>query len=230
MKRLSSSVNIALPANWRGIRPVSLREALIQENVSLTDGTDNDRLKVRYILLEAHRQNISSEYLTRWALLDLCDRLSFMDTPPEEPFQLPPLAGKAPIERELHGVPFSDYLQLENLWQGFLSSGAPEALTKMSELIWKGQTQFVPADLYLVILWYSGLKAHFAVMFSSLFRPAGNNTDIDMRRIMTAEIRALTGGDITKENAVLAADTWTALTELDAKACEAEEWRSKYKS
>lgn len=40
---------------------------------------------------------------------------------------------------------------------------------------------------------------------------------------MNAEIRALTGGDITKLEAVLSADTLDALTELNAKAREARE-------
>ena len=40
---------------------------------------------------------------------------------------------------------------------------------------------------------------------------------------MNAEIRALTQGDITKTTAVLQTDTLTALTELDAKAAEAQE-------
>ena len=45
---------------------------------------------------------------------------------------------------------------------------------------------------------------------------------------MNAEIRALTGGDITKENQVLSMDCWRALTELNEKAREAQEWNEKY--
>ena len=45
---------------------------------------------------------------------------------------------------------------------------------------------------------------------------------------MNAQIRALTDGDITKESAVLEKDCWRALTELDAKAREAEEFRKRY--
>ena len=43
-----------------------------------------------------------------------------------------------------------------------------------------------------------------------------------LRQSMNAQIRALTSGDITKEEAVLSMDTWRALTELDAKAKEVE--------
>jgi hypothetical protein len=40
---------------------------------------------------------------------------------------------------------------------------------------------------------------------------------------MNTQIRALTGGDITKEEQVLDMDCWRALTELDAKAKDYEE-------
>jgi uncharacterized protein YbjQ (UPF0145 family) len=46
---------------------------------------------------------------------------------------------------------------------------------------------------------------------------------------MNAQIRALTGGDITKDEAVLSMDTWRALTELDAKAKEVEDIKRQTK-
>ena len=51
----------------------------------------------------------------------------------------------------------------------------------------------------------------------------------ELRQAMNAQIRALTGGDITKEAAILQMDCWRALTELDAKAREAEEMRNQLK-
>ena len=50
-----------------------------------------------------------------------------------------------------------------------------------------------------------------------------------LRTAMNAQIRALTGGDITKEEAVLSMDTWRALTELDAKAKEVEDIKRQTK-
>ena len=41
--------------------------------------------------------------------------------------------------------------------------------------------------------------------------------------------RALTDGDITKQQAVFETDCWAALTELDEKAREAEEFKQKTK-
>ena len=48
-----------------------------------------------------------------------------------------------------------------------------------------------------------------------------------LRQAMNAQIRALTGGDITKEEQILQMDCHRALTELDAKAREAEEMRKQ---
>ena len=50
-----------------------------------------------------------------------------------------------------------------------------------------------------------------------------------LRTAMNAQIRALTGGDITKEEAVLSMDTWRAFTELDAKAKEVEDIKRQTK-
>jgi hypothetical protein len=46
---------------------------------------------------------------------------------------------------------------------------------------------------------------------------------------MNTQIRALTGGDITKEQQVLEMDCWRALTELNAKAADQEEIERKTK-
>jgi uncharacterized protein YbjQ (UPF0145 family) len=45
---------------------------------------------------------------------------------------------------------------------------------------------------------------------------------------MNAQIRALTKGDITKEQEILNMDTWRALTELNAQAREYQEITAKY--
>ena len=50
-----------------------------------------------------------------------------------------------------------------------------------------------------------------------------------LRESTNAMIRALTGGDITKEEQILKMDTWRALTELDAKAKEADDLRKATK-
>lgn len=83
---------------------------------------------------------------------------------------------------------------------------------------------------YAILHWYNGLKTYFADMFPDLFRrlrTTEQDEQPDLREAMLAQIRALTGGDVTKESDVLNVDTWTALAELDAKAREAKEFAKK---
>ena len=57
-----------------------------------------------------------------------------------------------------------------------------------------------------------------------------SNLYAQLRDSTNAQIRALTGGDVTKEEAIKKMDTHRALTELDAKARESEEYRKHSKS
>lgn len=86
----------------------------------------------------------------------------------------------------------------------------------------------------------AALKQYFAQLFNNFYQPAPTNnggslgdeqTDLfrQLRDSTNAQIRAFTGGDITKEATIMKMDTWRALTELDAKAKEAEEYRKAIK-
>ena len=52
----------------------------------------------------------------------------------------------------------------------------------------------------------------------------------ELQQNMNTQIRALTGGDITKEKEVLEMDCWRALTELEAKAVDYEDMKKHSKS
>ena len=74
-------------------------------------------------------------------------------------------------------------------------------------------------------------------MFTHFFRmeqvSANNPTALSFQQLqqnMNTQIRALTGGDITKEKEVLEMDCWRALTELEAKAIDYEELQKTTKS
>ena len=82
----------------------------------------------------------------------------------------------------------------------------------------------------MIIQWWAQLKTLFGVHFPNFFKPAEDGGVADMTQIMNNQIRALTEGDVTKENEILALDTWRALTELDAKAKEAEDFKLKTKT
>ncbi len=95
------------------------------------------------------------------------------------------------------------------------------------------------AELVSVFYWFASLKQYFAMLFPHFFQPLnGQDTNLlatqslfnQLRESTNAQIRALTGGDVTKEEAIKKMDTHRALTELDAKAREAEEYRNLSKS
>lgn len=91
------------------------------------------------------------------------------------------------------------------------------------------------AFLNSVFFWISALKDLLAREFPDFFRPVSSEDENKNllgpsaslgRRIIdanNAQLRALTKGDITKENEILSLDTWRALTELNAQAKEYEE-------
>ena len=92
-----------------------------------------------------------------------------------------------------------------------------------------GVTVIDDAELTNCIMWFSYVKKQFSQLFRHFFKPApSGGKNVDWLEQMNAQIRALTDGDITKEDAVLEKDCWRALTELDAKAHEAEKFRKKY--
>ncbi|WP_334641520.1 hypothetical protein [Segatella copri] len=90
--------------------------------------------------------------------------------------------------------------------------------------------KFEPYELLGVFMWFSSVKEYFAANFPHFFRPAREGGELrreDILPAMQAQIRALTDGDVTKLQAVYNTDCWAALTELDNKAREAEEFRKR---
>ena len=86
-----------------------------------------------------------------------------------------------------------------------------------------------PVEVMGAFLWFMWVKQNFSASFPHLFKPASGDGDYDMTEAMNAQIRALTGGDITKEGQIKDSDVWRALTELDAKAREADELDKRLK-
>lgn len=161
-------------------------------------------------------------------LAELLTALDFIDVPGDVPVRLECWGRARAVDAELHGVNFGTYVQIENLYQGFLQSREPEALRSLAVLLYPGiRLKELPgAFVHNILQWMVQLKALFSQMWPHFFKPAtGKETASSMLEVMNAEVRALTGGDISKEEVVFASDCWRALTELDFKAKEAEEMR-----
>ena len=139
-------------------------------------------------------------------------------------------------------MPFEQYLYVDNLFQGYLNTQSDELLLQIAQVLYASDdVKPTKAHLVGIFYWMASLKQYFAVQFPNFYRPASNNSDGNLlgnsqpdiyrqlRDSTNAMIRALTGGDITKESTIMKMDTWRALTELDAKTREAEELRKATK-
>lgn len=166
------------------------------------------------------------------------DQLSWLQEPGIVPVRLQELTSKdwqrvTALPADLHGVKFSSYLIAENCYQGVLMSRTEEAVQQLASTLYPGLERKLEAwEQLMVLQWWTQVKGMLAVLFPHFFKPMGGadgDDSPDMRTVMDNQIRALTGGDITKEAEVLAMDTWRALTELNAKAKEAEDFKKSMK-
>lgn len=147
------------------------------------------------------------------------------------PVRMESLHGYKAIDARLHGLSFGDYLMAENLFQGFLATGDGRLMEEMAGLLYRkrdgsaiNRIRLSATEQMGVFVWWNGIKALFGNKFNSLFQPCVSHAQVNMQQVMDMQIRALTGGDITKESQILDKDCWRALTELDAQAAEAEEY------
>ena len=168
--------------------------------------------------------------------------LDFLDSFAPMPVRIARIGKYRALPADFEKVPFEQYLYVDNLFQGYLNTQSDELLQQMAQVLY-GRDHIKPSKAHLVgiFYWMASLKQYFASLFTNFYKPVpakgdGNllgssQQDIysQLRDSTNAMIRALTGGDITKEEHIMKMDTWRALTELDAKAKEAEELRKAYK-
>ena len=171
-------------------------------------------------------------FMQSWQVQDMIQQLEFVDSYEAFDVRLESIGGFKAVDPLLHKVRFHDYLQMEKNYQGYLSTKEGKYALGLARLMYPGGvTAIDDAEATNCVMWFSYVKKQFASKyFRHFFRPAPVSTGkaVNWLEQMNAQIRALTDGDITKEQAVYDKDCWRALTELDAKAREAEEFRKKY--
>ena len=165
-------------------------------------------------------------------LVSICEPLSFILDCGSVPVRLEWVCRRKlhAVNAELHGLSFGDYLRLENLYQGYIISRDKAAVDEMATILYPGfnlkKHALLPSEIYAISQWVVQVKAMFSRQFPNFFRPLNGTVEApSMLEVMNNEIRALTGGDVAKEQEIFEVDCWRALTELDFKAKEAEEYR-----
>lgn len=167
--------------------------------------------------------------------------LDFIDTIPDMPIRISKMGKYRALAANFEGVPFEKFLYLDNLFQGYLQTQKEDLIVQMTQILYDTDKKRIPKHFLVgAFYWFAALKQYLSRLFTHFFQPVqAENKNLlqtnkplfeKLRESTNAQIRALTAGDITKEKIVLKMDTHRALTELDAKAREAEEIRKISKS
>lgn len=170
-------------------------------------------------------------------IANLIFSIKWMDELPSFPCQLKSIGGNSPCAADFQQVPFEVFLYCDNLYQGYLHTKNDSLLADMARVLYDDDSLVCDmAEKISVFYWFASLKHFFSLRFKHFFQPIGN-TDSNLMSVnladklqesMDSQIRALTKGDITKEEVIKKTDTWRALTELDAQAKEYEELKRIY--
>lgn len=161
--------------------------------------------------------------------------LDFLNSFAPMPVRISHIGKHKAVAADFEKVPFEQYLYVNNLFQGYLNTQQEHLLVQMAQVLY-GSDNVKPTRAHLVgiFYWMASLKQYFAELFSHFYVSAPTSSSDNafgqanlfqqLNENTNAQIRALTGGDITKEAAIMKMDTWRALTELDAKAKEVQEF------
>lgn len=185
-------------------------------------------------------------YLQPWQIHSFLSQLSWVDSMETMDNRLDVVCGLRAVHPLLqedtatgHVVSFGDYLCMERHYQRFLASRRDESIDLLASFLYRrpdfsrpDEITLTPAERLATVAWYAHIKYVMSHAFRHLFRRAdgdADTSDVAVLNSINTQIRALTDGDVTKEAEVKRVDCWRALTELDAKAREAEELKNMMK-
>lgn len=220
----TSSVRLTMPTSWAELSDDELTY-LYKILSCYTTEESQILLFLRLCQKQCSMKDIERVSIPQFAAAT--DVMRWMEDISPEPVRVSTVRGRTALDPKLHNVTFGTYISIENLYQGYLMSEDPKALDELFELLYPSpEHEDQPLEDWErnnLLHWMASLKKHYSEQFSEFFRPSSSSEDIDMLSVVNSEIRALTGGDITKEEQILQSDAWRALTELDAKAREARQ-------
>ena len=237
------SFNVALPTAWEELTQEQLRavfrlmaygesgpalmaQAFLIFSGLKPEGEDIYRNRAGFLMKIGVRQ------ITAAAL-----HLEYLAAPPTAAVRLDRAEDGTPCKTGAYfeDATFGEFLHADGLFSIYLQSpsGNEALMADIAETLYPGITAKAAASPTMnanIIIWLTGLKKQLAGMYPYLFAaPAAGyeetpeEADARHRRATLSMIRALTGGDITKENDILHTAAHSALNELNEKAREAKE-------
>lgn len=164
-------------------------------------------------------------------------QLRWLEQLPARPIRISEIKGQRAVDAQLRDLTFEQYLFCDNLYQGYLEKQDLSLLGQMAGILYQCDRLLLnTAEKINVFYWWASAKSFFSNTFTNFLQPMSTKDIVEdglplqrkLQQAMNAQIRALTGGDITKNRQVLEMDLWSALWELDAKAAEYNEIKQKY--
>lgn len=233
------SINFQIPASWSELSDKQLRYVyqLIAGDFS------SDEIKTLCLLRWGSAKVIgrqdSGSYLlkkgkaifevTPLTIAELLPHLAWLGAMPTMPVRPVKLKHRQAIAADFQNVPFETYIVVDNLYQGYLTTQSDDLLDELASVLYPGiKIPLAPDERIAIFYWVASLKDFFARRYPDFLQPVTAQSGENMlgsslpnvEEAMNAQIRALTKGDVTKEQEILALDTWRALTELNAQAKE----------
>lgn len=233
------SINFQIPSNWAELGDKQLRYvfSLLAKDFS------SDELKTLCLLQWSDTKVIgrqeSGAYLlkkgkflfevTSVMLAEILPHLDWLAAIPTSPVRPSKLNRSLALAADFQGVPFETYIVVDNLYQGYLTTQDDALLDELAAVLYPGiKTPLSAENRIAVFYWVASLKDFFARKYPDFLQPVasegdnllGSSPTTAVEDAMNAQIRALTKGDVTKEQEILVLDTWRALTELNAQAKE----------
>ena len=235
---MRQTIDLSIPKSWQELPDKELRFVFRLLNGSYTLTQIKIRCLLRWAGLKVVRQEGASFIMrlgkqvfpiSALQITEAITNMAWLGDFPSYPVQLSRIGFHRPVRADFQNVSFEDFLTLDNLYQGYLQTQKKELLLDMAVILY--QSRFIRLsneEATSIFYWFTSLKRYFASLFTHFFGiandgEAGMMSYKQLRDNMNTQIRALTGGDITKEREVLQMDCWRALTELDAKAKDYEE-------
>lgn len=170
-----------------------------------------------------------------WQIQSFIHQFDYIDKYETMGVRLEHIQGYHAVDVILKDIPFIDYMNMEKHYQQYLSTRNKADIDALASLLYRdkdGNAASLSVDeteQTAVFCWFTYIKSFFGKMFPHFFKPAASqNEKFSFLQMANAQLRALTDGDVTKEREVEQIPCLRALTELDAKARESDEFKKKY--
>lgn len=169
-------------------------------------------------------------------LASLVEKMQWVLDDPKLPWRPVMLAGRETVDAEMLYITLAEWLRIDDCYTGALYTQNISLVNSLCPILLKKGlgARFEDWECLAVLRWIQGVKALLSDEYPEFFVPAPKmQPDADLKRSLRegvdAQIRALTKGDITKEEEVLNMPLRRALAELNAQAREYREYKQAVK-